>query len=62
MKINITKPKVVTEEQEEIATISKKSQVIRTSIKEIPSHGRQTQGVRIMKLREGDSIASATLI
>ena len=54
--------KVVTEEQEEIATISKKSQVIRTSIKEIPSHGRQTQGVRIMKLREGDSIASATLI
>ncbi len=54
--------KVVTEEQEEIATISKKSQVIRTGIKEIPSHGRQTQGVRIMKLREGDSIASATLI
>jgi DNA gyrase subunit A len=54
--------KVVTDEQEEIATISKKSQVIRSGIKEIPSHGRQTQGVRIMKLREGDSIASVTLI
>ena len=52
--------KVVTDEQEEIATISKKSQVIRIGIKEIPSLGRQTQGVRIMKLREGDAIASVT--
>ena len=54
--------KVVTEEEEEIAAISKKSQVIRVEIKEIPSLGRQTQGVRVMKLREGDSIASITLI
>lgn len=54
--------KVVTEDQEEIAAISKKSQVIRVGIKEIPSLGRQTQGVRIMKLREGDSIASITCI
>ena len=54
--------KVVTDEQEEIATISKKSQVIRIGVKEIPSLGRQTQGVRIMKLREGDSIASVTCI
>jgi DNA gyrase subunit A len=54
--------KVVTEEEEEIAAISKKSQVIRVEIKEIPSLGRQTQGVRIMKLREGDSIASVTCI
>ncbi|MFH1454766.1 MAG: DNA gyrase subunit A [bacterium] len=54
--------KVVTEEEDEIAAISKKSQVIRVEIKEIPSLGRQTQGVRIMKLREGDSIASITCI
>jgi DNA gyrase subunit A len=54
--------KVVTEEEDEIAAISKKSQVIRVEIKEIPSLGRQTQGVRVMKLREGDSIASITLI
>jgi DNA gyrase subunit A len=54
--------KVVTEAEEEIATISKKSQVIRTDIKEIRSSGRQTQGVRIMKLREGDAIASMTII
>ncbi len=54
--------KVVTDEEDEIAAISKKSQVIRVEIKEIPSLGRQTQGVRIMKLREGDSIASITCI
>jgi DNA gyrase subunit A len=54
--------KVVTEEEDEIAAISKKSQVIRVEVKEIPSLGRQTQGVRVMKLREGDSIASITLI
>lgn len=49
--------KVVTEEQEVVA-ISKKSQVIRVDLAEIPVLGRQTQGVRIMKLRAGDSIAS----
>ncbi len=50
--------KVFTEGQGEIVAISKKSQVIRVDAKEIPVHGRQTQGVRIMKLREGDRIAS----
>lgn len=50
--------KVVTEEHEEVVAMSKKSQVIRVDIKEIPSLGRQTQGVRVMKLRDGDSIAS----
>ena len=50
--------KVVSDAEEELVAISKKSQVIRVDIKEIPSLSRQTQGVRIMKLREGDSIAS----
>jgi len=58
----IISSKIVTENEEEIAAISKKSQVIRVGIKEIPSLGRQTQGVRIMKLREGDSIASITCL
>ncbi len=49
---------VVTDDIEEIVAISKKSQVIRCELKEIPSLGRDTQGVRIMKLREGDSLAS----
>ncbi len=42
----------------EIVAISKKGQVIRTSLDEVKLQGRQTQGVRIMKLRAGDSIAS----
>ena len=50
--------KVVTVADEEVVAISRKSQVIRVETKTIPSLGRQTQGVRIMKLREGDSIAS----
>jgi len=50
--------KVVTDEDAEIVAMSKKSQVIRVDIKEIPTLGRSTQGVRVMKLREGDSLAS----
>ncbi|MEK7144339.1 MAG: DNA gyrase subunit A [Patescibacteria group bacterium] len=45
-------------EDEELVVVSKKGQVIRTSVTEIPSLSRATQGVRIMKMREGDSIAS----
>lgn len=50
--------RIVTPEETEVVAISKKSQVIRTDIADISELGRDTQGVRIMKLREGDSIAS----
>jgi DNA gyrase subunit A len=50
--------KVVTDDDTEIVAMSKKSQVIRVDIKEIPTLSRATQGVRVMKLREGDSLAS----
>ena len=50
--------KVVTDDDEEVVAMSKKSQVIRVDIKEIPTLGRSTQGVRVMKLRDGDSLAS----
>ena len=50
--------KVVTDDDLEIVAMSKKSQVIRVDIKEIPTLGRSTQGVRVMKLRDGDSLAS----
>lgn len=49
---------VVTPADMEIVAMSKKSQVIRLELSQIPSLGRSTQGVRIMKLREGDSLAS----
>ena len=50
--------KIVVEDEGELVAISKKGQVIRVDLSEIPSLGRQTQGVRIMKLRPGDRIAS----
>ncbi len=48
--------------EEELVAISKKGQIIRVGTEEIPSLGRQTQGVRIMKLREGDSLASTVCL
>src|SRR3989338_221126 len=53
---------VITSPNEEVVAISRKSQVIRTDVKGIATLSRQTQGVRIMKLREGDSIASLTCL
>ena len=50
--------KVVSEEDDELVAISQKSQVIRVDLKDVPALGRQTQGVRIMKLRAGDKLAS----
>jgi DNA gyrase subunit A len=50
--------KVVTDDVEEVVAISKNGQVIRVALDEIPKLGRQTQGVRVMKLRESDEIAS----
>ncbi len=54
--------RVITEEDTEVVAISKKSQVIRTDLKEVPSLGRQTQGVRIMRPREGDALASVVCL
>ena len=54
--------KVVTPAYEELVAISKKAQVIRIDMKDVPTLGRDTQGVRIMKLYEGDGIASLTCL
>jgi len=48
--------------EEEVFAISKMGQVIRTSLANISTLSRATQGVRIMKLREGDSLASLTCL
>ncbi len=54
--------KAVNPEHTELVAISKKSQVIRIAVKDVPTLGRDTQGVRIMKVREGDGIASLTCL
>ncbi len=48
--------------QAELIAVSAKGQVIRVDLKSVPTSGRQTQGVTIMKLRSGDSIASVTCL
>jgi len=53
--------KLITEE-EDLIVISKKGKVIRTKISLIAKLSRVTQGVKIMKLEEGDKVASATCI
>lgn len=52
----------IVENGTELVAMSKKGQVIRVDMETIPSSGRQTQGVTIMKLRSGDSLASVTCL
>lgn len=42
----------------ELIVMSKKGQVIKLPLKDVPTLGRDTQGVRVMKMRAGDAIAS----
>jgi DNA gyrase subunit A len=53
---------IVTTDHSELIAISAKSQVVRTDMESIPVLGRATQGVRVMKLREGDTLASLTIM
>ena len=46
----------------EVLMISTKGQTIRVGLKDIPTLGRTTQGVRIMRLSEGDAVASLGLM
>lgn len=42
----------------EVLMISNQGQTIRVSVNDIPTLGRTTQGVRVMRLKEGDSVSS----
>lgn len=47
---------------EDIIIISKQGVIIRLNLKSIPSQGRATQGVYLMRLHENDKVASTTVI
>lgn len=49
---------IIGPDHSELIAMSTKSQVIRLSLDDIPTLGRDTQGVCVMKLKAGDSIAS----
>ncbi|MBI2610193.1 DNA gyrase subunit A [Candidatus Giovannonibacteria bacterium] len=59
---NLVSAKVISPEIEGLIAISKKGQVIRTSLSGISVLGRGTQGVRIMRLDPKDSLASITCL
>ena len=46
----------------EVIMMSTKGQAIRVAVKEIPTLGRATQGVRIMRLNDGDTVASIGIV
>ena len=58
---NLISSKLLTTE-EDLIVISQQGQVIRSAISGISKLSRATQGIRIMRLGEGDKIASATYI
>lgn len=50
------------ESEQEVIIISEQGQTIRLGIKDIPKLGRATQGVRIMRLKDGDKVVSIALV
>ena len=49
-------------EAKEIIMMSTGGQAIRVAVKDLPTLGRATQGVRVMRLNEGDYVASIGVI
>jgi len=49
-------------DDQEVIIISSSGQTIRLGLQNIPALGRATQGVRIMRLNDGDSVASLALV
>ncbi len=47
---------------QEVIIISSQGQTIRLGLKDIPALGRATQGVRIMRLNDGDEVVSLALV
>lgn len=50
------------EDASEVLMISNNGQTIRVGLKDIPTLGRTTQGVRIMRLSDGDAVSSLGLM
>ncbi len=49
-------------DDQELIIISRNGQTIRLGLKDIPALGRATQGVRIMRLNDGDEVVSLALV
>ena len=58
---NLVSGHITSEENKELIAMSKKGQTIKTEISSVSILGRATQGVRIMRMEAGDSIASTVV-
>ncbi len=54
--------KTLVSNEQEVIIISQQGQTIRLGLDDIPALGRATQGVRIMRLNEGDQVVSLALV
>ncbi|HVC36175.1 MAG TPA: DNA gyrase subunit A [Candidatus Dormibacteraeota bacterium] len=54
--------KTLTGDDQEVIIISQQGQTIRLGLKDISALGRATQGVRIMRLNDGDEVVSLALV
>jgi DNA gyrase subunit A len=54
--------KTLTGDMQEVIIVSSQGQAIRLGLKDISELGRATQGVRIMRLNDGDEVVSLTLV
>jgi len=54
--------RIVVSEEADLIAISEKGQIIRLPVKGISKQGRATQGVRLMRMKGEDKIASVTLV
>ena len=59
---NLIGVKTLVGEAQEVIIISSQGQTIRLGMKNIPELGRATQGVRIMRLNDGDEVVSLALV
>ena len=59
---SIVTASVVEKGMEQLVLTSNKGQLIKISLKEVPLLQRQTQGVILMRMREGEIVAAATVV
>lgn len=59
---NVATARVLDHPDLEMVVISEKAKVIRSDVKAIPTLGRQTSGVKIMKMAEDDRVATMALL
>lgn len=58
----IVTAQILTPDSETLVLTSNKGQIIKLSIKEVPALQRQTQGVILMRMRQGEKVAAATVV